>query len=508
MKIINIFINILLFKITESYVYNQLHIRNACLNTIQWKLKKERFSNALYNNYNNDLNDMNNMNNMNDMNGDWNPNSWKNKKISQDVIYNDEKKLNQILSEISNSAPLIFAGEADSLKDDFKKAARGEAFILMGGDCAETFREFKVENIMNTYRVLLQMTLIFMYSMSKPVIKIGRMAGQFAKPRSSDWETNNNVTLFAYRGDIVNMENFDEQSRTPNPELMLKAYTQSVQTINLIRALSEGGYADINRIDEWPLNFVENDGINKNYGKLANDVKKALAFVKAMGLNKLEEQKRAKFYIAHESLLLPYESALVRKDSISKKYYSCSAHMLWIGERTRAIDGAHVEFSRGLQNPIGIKISEKCDSLELEKIIRKLNPENEEGRIVLIIRMGDKINIGLPPLLYMIQKKKLNVVWLSDPMHGNTVKLENGIKTRYIESIKKEYKFFNDYLKKNGVYPGGIHLEMTGRNVTECIDKNMNKLYIDNMINNYESSCDPRLSASQCLELAFFISNL
>ena len=195
MKIINIFINILLFKITESYVYNQLHIRNACLNTIQWKLKKERFSNALYNNYNNDLNDMNNMNNMNDMNGDWNPNSWKNKKISQDVIYNDEKKLNQILSEISNSAPLIFAGEADSLKDDFKKAARGEAFILMGGDCAETFREFKVENIMNTYRVLLQMTLIFMYSMSKPVIKIGRMAGQFAKPRSSDWETNNNVTL-------------------------------------------------------------------------------------------------------------------------------------------------------------------------------------------------------------------------------------------------------------------------------------------------------------------------
>lgn len=493
--LLSIFIQTTLFIIT--YSFNNI---NLCRSN---KLNKKNILNhkiiSAFSDYTENYNEHNSL---------WDKNSWKDKKIYQDVNYANIKKLDEVVNELSNSAPLIFAGEADSLKNDLKKVARGEAFILIGGDCAETFREFKVENIMNTYRVLLQMTLIFMYSMSKPVIKIGRMAGQFAKPRSCDWETINNITLPAYRGDIVNMENFDEQSRTPNPELMLKAYTQSVQTMNLIRALSEGGYADIDRIQDWPLNFMENDDINKNYGKLANDVKKALAFVKSMGIDKIEQQKRAKFYISHESLLLPYESALVRKDSITKKYYSCSAHMLWIGERTRMIDGAHVEFSKGIQNPVGIKISEKCTCEELEKLIRRLNPVNEEGKIVLIVRMGDKIEIGLPPLVYMIQKRRLNVVWISDPMHGNTVKLENGIKTRYIESIKKEYKFFNDFLKKNEVFPGGIHLEMTGRNVTECIDKNMDKTYIDNMINNYESSCDPRLSASQCLELAFFISNL
>lgn len=478
MNIIIIFIQATFFGMVYSYYYNN------------YKVNKKIILNNIENNK------------------IWTIDSWKNSKVYQDVVYNDKEKLENVIKEVSNYAPLIFAGEADSLKNDLKKVSKGEAFLLMGGDCAETFREFKVENIMNTYRVLLQMTLIFMYSMSKPVIKIGRMAGQFAKPRSSDWETLNNTTLPAYRGDIINLENFDEKSRTPNPELMLKAYTQSAQTMNLIRALSEGGYADIDRIEDWPLNFVENEEINKNYEKLAYDVKKALSFVKAIGLNKIEEQKRAKFYTAHESLLLPYESALVRKDSISKKYYSCSAHMLWIGERTRMLDSAHIEFSRGIQNPVGIKVSEKYDCNEIEKLIRTLNPENEEGKIVIIIRMGDKIEKGLPPLLYMIQKRGLNVVWISDPMHGNTVKLDNGIKTRYIESIKKEYKFFNDFLKRNNVSPGGIHLEMTGRNVTECIDKNMDNNYINNMVNNYESSCDPRLSASQCLELAFFISSL
>ena len=441
---------------------------------------------------------------------DWNPNSWKSKSkiIYQDVVYPNNELLNDVTTELSKCAPLIFAGEAESLKNELKKVSRGEAFLLMGGDCAETFREFSVENIMNTYRILLQMTLIFMYGMSKPVVKIGRMAGQFAKPRSDIYETKNNITLFSYRGDIINHEDFDEFKRIPDPKLMIKGYSQSVQTMNLIRALSEGGYADIQRINDWNLNFVKNTESSKKYETLANNVNKALNFFKSIGLGKIEESKRAKFYTAHESLLLPYETALTRKDSISSNYYACSAHMLWIGERTRQLDGAHVEYARGLQNPVGIKISEKCDAADLEKLIRIINPRNEEGKVVLICRMGKNISKGLPLLVDMVKRRHLNIVWICDPMHGNTIKLENGIKTRYIEDIKEEYTFFHNYLKKNNIFPGGIHLEMTGRDITECIDKNKDKDFINNMINNYESSCDPRLSASQCLDLAFYIASL
>lgn len=440
----------------------------------------------------------------------WSPQSWKSKTMYQHIEYENIDELNKVTEELSKCAPLIFAGEADSLKNDIIKASRGDAFILMGGDCAETFREFSVQNVMNTYRVLLQMTLIFMYGMSKPVVKIGRMAGQFAKPRSEIYENINGITLPSYRGDIVNLEQFDKISRTPNPQLMIKGYSQSVQTMNLIRALSQGGYANIERLKDWNLNFVKDGDSNYNYEELSNNVKKAINFFKAIGLDKIEETRRADFYTAHESLLLPYESSLTRKDSISGNYYGCSSHMLWIGERTRSLDSAHVEFARGIENPIGIKISEKCDSYELESLIRLLNPNNNEGKIVLILRMGEKINSGLPPLVEMVKRRHLNVAWVSDPMHGNTVKLNNGIKTRYIESIKKEYKFFNDYLKSVNVFPAGIHLEMTGRNVTECIYENMssNDNFINNMINGYESSCDPRLSESQCLDLAFFIINL
>jgi 3-deoxy-7-phosphoheptulonate synthase len=439
---------------------------------------------------------------------DWNINSWKTKTIYQNVLYPNNDILNEVTTDLQKSAPLIFAGEAESLKKELKKVSKGEAFLLMGGDCAETFREFSVENVMNTYRILLQMTLIFMYGMSKPVVKIGRMAGQFAKPRSEIYETKNNVTLFSYRGDIINSEEFEESKRIPDPKLMMKAYSQSVQTMNLIRALSEGGYADIERIKDWNLNFVKYSESYKKYDSLSNNVNKALSFLKSIGLDKIEESKRAKFYTAHESLLLPYESALTRKDSISLNYYACSAHMLWIGERTRQLDGAHVEFARGLENPIGIKISDNFVSNELESLIRTLNPTNEDGKIVLITRMGKNISKKLPVLVDMINRRKLNVIWICDPMHGNTVKLQNGIKTRYIEDIKEEYTFFHNYLKKNNIFPGGIHLEMTGRDVTECIDKNNNKEFIDNMITHYESSCDPRLSASQCLDLAFYISSL
>lgn len=432
----------------------------------------------------------------------WYPNSWKNKKVYQDIEYPDIENLNSVTNELQKCAPLIFAGEANSLKKELIKASKGEAFVLMGGDCAETYREFNVTNIMNTYRVLLQMTLIFMYGLSKPVVKIGRMAGQFAKPRSDLYETINNITLPSYRGDIVNLEPFDIINRTPDPKLMLKAYSQSVQTMNLIRALSEGGYANIERLNQWNLDF------NKKYEDLTNNVNKAIAFFKAIGLDEIEQSKKARFYTAHESLLLPYEESLTRIDSISKKYYDCSAHMIWIGERTRQLDGAHVEFARGLENPIGIKISEKCDPYELNDLIRIINPYNEEGKIILITRMGKNISTGLPPLVDIIQRKRLNVVWICDPMHGNTKKLYNGIKTRYIEDIKEEYTFFHNYLKKNNMFPGGIHLELTGKNVTECIDKNMNNTFIDNMSLNYESSCDPRLSALQCLDIAFYIATL
>ena len=439
---------------------------------------------------------------------DWNINSWKSKKIYQDVEYSNKELLNEVTNNLSKCFPLIFAGEAESLKNELKKVSKGEAYLLMGGDCAETFREFSTDNIMNTYRILLQMTLIFMYGMEKPVVKIGRMAGQFAKPRSEIYETKNNVTLFSYRGDIINNEEFEESKRIPDPNLMIKAYSQSVQTMNLIRALSEGGYADIERIKDWNLNFVKYTESSKKYETLSNNVNKALNFLKSIGLDKIEESKKARFYTAHESLLLPYETALTRKDSISLNYYACSAHMLWIGERTRQLEGAHVEYTRGLQNPIGIKISEKCDVYELEKLIRLINPFNEEGKIVLITRMGKNISKALPSIVYMIEKRHLNVIWICDPMHGNTIKLENGIKTRYIEDIKEEYTFFHNYLTKNNIFPGGIHLEMTGRDITECIDKNIDKEIINNMIDNYESSCDPRLSASQCLDLAFYISSL
>ena len=437
----------------------------------------------------------------------WSPQSWKSKKIYQPIDYQNIEELNKVTQELSKCTPLIFAGEADELKKNIIKASNGEAFILMGGDCAETFREFSVQNVMNTYRVLLQMTLIFMYGMSKPVVKIGRMAGQFAKPRSEIYETINEITLPSYRGDIVNLEPFDKISREPDPQLMIKGYSQSVQTMNLIRALSQGGYANIERLKDWNLNFVKDNNSNYNYEELSNNVKKAINFFKAIGLDKIEETRKADFYTAHESLLLPYESALTRKDSISGNYYDCSSHMIWIGERTRSLDSAHVEFARGIQNPVGIKISEKYNLSELESLIRLLNPNNIIGKIVLITRMGDKINSGLPPLVYMIKRRHLNVAWVSDPMHGNTIKLNNGIKTRYIESIKKEYKFFNDYLKSSNIFPAGIHLEMTGRNITECIYENMTD-NLDDMINNYESSCDPRLSESQCLDLAFYIINL
>jgi len=351
-----------------------------------------------------------------------------------------------------------------------------------------------------------------MYSTSKPIIKIGRMAGQFAKPRSALTEVVSingiDVELPSYRGDIVNLEPALPSQRIPNPDLMLKAYSQSIQTMNLIRALSEGGYADIDRIDKWNLDFVKQKDsfITESYSELSSNVNRAIKFIKATGINDLNTVSRAKFYTAHEALLLPYEEALTRIDSTTDKYYDCSAHMIWIGERSRQLDGAHVEFARGVNNPIGIKISEKCNPFELVNLIEILNPSNEKGKIVVITRMGKYINEFLPQIVKTINKKNINVVWVCDPMHGNTIKLSNGLKTRLLKDIKQEFESFINILQKNKAYPAGIHLELTGKDVIECLSDENN--IPESMLSSYESSCDPRLSASQCLELAFSIADI
>ncbi len=434
----------------------------------------------------------------------WNKNSWKSKKISQNVEYPNDNELEIVINQLDNKSPLIFSGEADDLKKELIGVSNKKGFILMGGDCAETFREYNVKSIIDNYNIFLQMTLILMYGSGLPVVKIGRIAGQFAKPRSNLKEIRNGNSLNSYRGDIINEENFDEDSRRYNPNLMIKAYHQSVQTMNLLRALSEGGYADIRRIDKWNLDFVKENKYGKKYEDFAKQVNKAIKFMEASRISDFEKIKKAKIYTGHEALLLPYESALTRKDQITNKYYGTSGHLLWVGERTRDLDGAHIEFLRGLENPIGIKISHKFNEDEILKILRLLNPDNVEGKIIIITRMGSEINNNLPRLVNLIQKYKLNVIWMSDPMHGNTKTYKDNYKTRYLDDIKKEFKFFFEYLKDNNEHPGGIHLEMTGKDVTECLNDYDDKTEFTN----FQSGCDPRLSASQCLDLAFYVSGL
>ena len=441
------------------------------------------------------------------MNSKWSPNSWRQKKVYQDVNYVDKFVLKKNEQELNKVFPLIYAGEADKLKKEIIKAQKGEALILMGGDCAETFSGHNIDHYINSFRILLQMTLIFMNNLGKPVVKIGRMAGQYAKPRSNLYEKmNNNQSVPTYRGDIINEYELDINSRSYDSNKMLEAYYKSCQTMNLIRCLSQGGYADIERINEWNLEFV-NEENDKKYEKLSGNVKKSLNLIKASGLKENYHFQKANFYTAHEALLLNYETPLTRQDSISKKYYGCSGHMLWIGERTRQLDGAHVEYMRGIENPIGVKISDKCTSDELIKLIDKLNPNNEEGKLSLIVRMGKKLWTNLPDLINEVNRNNKKVTWICDPMHANTQTSDNGLKTRKMDDIYWELTTFYTILKLNGGIFGGIHLEMTGDNVTECLDfsKMKNKL---NLNENYNTLCDPRLNADQCLQIAFELSDL
>ncbi|XAR48547.1 3-deoxy-7-phosphoheptulonate synthase [Bertholletia excelsa] len=437
----------------------------------------------------------------------WTVDSWKKKKALQLPEYPDAEELESVLRTIEAFPPLVFAGEARSLEERLADAAMGNAFLLQGGDCAESFKEFNANNIRDTFRILLQMSVVLMFGGQMPVIKVGRMAGQFAKPRSDPFEEKNGVKLPSYKGDNVNGDAFDLKSRTPDPQRMIRAYCQSAATLNLLRAFATGGYAAMQRVTQWNLDFTEHSEQGDRYQELAHRVDEALGFMAAAGLTVDHPiMKTTEFWTSHECLLLPYEQSLTRRDSTSGLYYDCSAHFLWAGERTRQLDGAHVEFLRGVANPLGIKVSDKMDPNELVKLIEILNPNNKPGRITIITRMGaENMRVKLPHLIRAVRRAGQIVTWVSDPMHGNTIKAPCGLKTRPFDSIRAEVRAFFDVHEQEGSHPGGVHLEMTGQNVTECIGGSRTVTF-DDLSSRYHTHCDPRLNASQSLELAFIIA--
>ena len=438
----------------------------------------------------------------------WSPDSWRDFPIKQQPVYEDKKLLKSVEEELRSYPPLIFAGEARNLKSDLAKAGRGEAFIIQGGDCAESFNAFNADVIKNLFKLILQMSVVMTYSSGKPVVKIGRVAGQFAKPRSSDFEEKNGVKLPSYRGDIINDIAFTEEARRPDPRRMLKAYNQSAATMNLLRAFSRGGLADLTQVHRWNLDFIKNHPIGKKYEELSNQIDKAMKFLAAAGINSTTapQLRQTVVYTSHEALLLNYEEALTRIDSISNEWYDTSAHMLWIGDRTRDLDGAHIEFFRGIQNPVGCKVGPSMQTDEIVELAKALNPNNEEGRLNLIVRMGaDKIGEYFPPLLRAIKESGQNVVWTIDPMHGNVEKSATGFKTRDFDNILSEVKQFFEIHEKEGTIAGGIHLEMTGEDVTECTGSTSCPITVDDLGDRYHTQCDPRLNAKQALELAFMI---
>ena len=422
--------------------------------------------------------------------------------------YPDQAHLQQVEKQLQALPPLVFAGEVRSLRERLADATEGKAFLLQGGDCAESFLEFSAVNIRDTFKVLMQMAVVLTFAASCPVIKVGRLAGQFAKPRTSERETVNGLELPIYRGDIINGMEFSETARTPDPERMLKAYHQSASTLNLLRAFAQGGLASLEQVHAWNLDFISNSPQSENYSHLADRIDEALDFMKACGITAEHSRviRETNFYTSHEALLLPYEQALTRKDSLTGDWYDCSAHMLWVGDRTRQFDGAHVEYVRGIQNPVGLKAGPTLDPDDLIRLVDRINPNNEAGRLNIIVRMGaDNVEFGLPPLLRAVQREGRNVLWSCDPMHGNTIKAGNGYKTRRVSGVLKEVEQFFAVHQAEGTYAGGIHFEMTGQNVTECIG-GAKEVTEDALSNRYHTHCDPRLNADQALELAFLIS--
>ncbi|MEI6804895.1 MAG: 3-deoxy-7-phosphoheptulonate synthase class II [Myxococcaceae bacterium] len=434
----------------------------------------------------------------------WKPDSWRSKKISQLPTYPDLKKLTQIEQRLSTYPPLVFAGETERLKTRLADVAAGNGFLLHGGDCAESFADLNTNTLQANFKILLQMAIILTYALKKHIVKIGRTAGQFAKPRSSDTETRDGVTLPSYRGDIINGFEFEKNARIPDPDRMERAYFHAAATLNLMRAFAQGGFADLEQIHAWNLDFIEKSPQGQHYKEITHRVQESMSFMNALGINgkNYSQIREIEFYTSHESLLLPYEQALTRQDS--GNWYDCSAHLLWIGERTRQLDSAHIEFLRGVSNPIGLKCSSQLDPDELIRLIDLLNPQNNPGRLTLITRFGhEKIEEFLPGMIKKIQAEGKQVVWCCDPMHGNTLAASNGYKTRNFQHVLNEAQKFLAIHEAQGSYAGGVHFEMTGSNVVECVggDQEITEDHLSSGL--YETLCDPRLNANQALELAF-----
>ncbi len=437
----------------------------------------------------------------------WTKNDWRNYPRVQMPEYTDAAKLANVEARLSKYPPLVFAGEARRLTQSLGEVSQGKAFLLQGGDCAESFGEFGADTIRDTFRVMLQMAMVMTFGAKCPVVKVGRMAGQFAKPRSAGTETIDGVELPSYRGDIINDIAFTAESRIPDPDRMLRAYTQAAASLNLLRAFSTGGYADVHHVHGWTLGFVESEKAAK-YASIANRISDALDFMQAAGVNQdtAHTLQSVDFYTSHEALLLEYEEALCRTDSTTGMPVAGSGHMLWIGDRTRQPDGAHVNFLRGVQNPIGLKCGPTITADDLKLLISKLNPENIPGRLTLIARFGaGSVGDHLPRLIKAVQEEGANVVWSCDPMHGNTIKSDSGYKTRPFESILREVREFFSIHTAEGTYPGGVHFEMTGQDVTECTG-GVRAVSDNDLSSRYHTACDPRLNASQALELAFLVA--
>jgi 3-deoxy-7-phosphoheptulonate synthase len=444
------------------------------------------------------------------MSPSWTPDSWRAKPVKQIPAWPDSAALDRAESELRGLPPLVFAGEARTLESKLADVAAGRAFMLQGGDCAESFAAFNANTIRDMLRVILQMAVTLTFAGGVPVVKVGRIAGQFAKPRSEDTETREGVTLPSYRGDIVNGFEFDAAARTPDPTRMLKAYHQSAATLNLLRAFVYGGYADLNRVHRWNLEFVKDSPLGEKYEDLAHRIEDSLAFMAACGITAQTAPdmiKRADFYTSHEALLLPYEEALTRVDSLTGAWYDCSAHFLWVGARTNQEDHAQIEFARGIGNPIGLKCPPTLTPDALIRLIDTLNPDNRPGRLTLISRMGhDKVRETLAPLVRAVQAEGRVVSWICDPMHGNTFKAESGgYKTRRFDHVLAEVQGFFAVHEAEGTWPGGVHFEMTGQNVTECVG-GAEAIGESDLGSRYETLCDPRLNANQALELSFLLA--
>jgi 3-deoxy-7-phosphoheptulonate synthase len=437
----------------------------------------------------------------------WTKSDWRAKPRVQMPVYTDAAALRDVESRLAKMPPLVFAGEVRKLKRVLGDVGAGKAFLLQGGDCAESFSEFSADNIRDTFKVLLQMAIVLTWGAKLPVVKIGRMAGQFAKPRSAPTEVVGGVELPSYRGDIINGFDFTEAARMPDPSRMLQAYTQAAASLNLLRAFSTGGYADMHRVQSWIAGFTEEDEAQK-YREVANRIQDAMDFMAAAGVTSetVHAMSGVEFYTSHEALLLEYEEALCRIDSTSGLPVAGSGHMIWIGDRTRQPDGAHVEFCKGVQNPIGLKCGPSLTSDDLKVLMKTLNPENEAGRLTLIARFGaGKVADNLPRLIKTVEEEGAKVVWTCDPMHGNTIKAASGYKTRPFESVLREVREFFGIHKAEGTVPGGVHFEMTGQDVTECTG-GVRAVTDEDLSDRYHTACDPRLNASQSLELAFLVA--